>query len=139
MKNFAALFLTVATLLVGTASNTWGQKPQILNAMEMNDSISIGKPTEERSGDVRFTVSAYEVRYHTYRMTAGERITIQLVGDGDTDLDMYVYSAEGILIDSRESFSDVETSYITAYRSGTITIKVVNRGGVYNNYDISVY
>jgi hypothetical protein len=72
-------------------------------------------------------------------MTDGENIRIELTGDGDTDLDMYVYASNGTLIDSRQGSSDIETSYITAYGSGTITIKVVNRGSVYNAYDLSIY
>ena len=136
MKNLVALFLTVVVLVSGSALNAFAQKPTVAGAAA---DISIGKPTEADSSSAYFTVSANAVRYHTYYMTAGERIRIDLAGDGDTDLDMYVYSSNGVLISSREGASDIETSYIDAYRSGTITIKVVNRGGVYNRYDLSVW
>ena len=138
MKNLIALILTAATLFTGSALNAAAQKPQGPNALAAGE-IAIGKPAETDAGSSYFTVGANSVRYHTYRMAAGERIRIELTGDGSTDLDMHVYSSNGTLIDSRTGYSDIETSYITAYRSGTITIKVVNRGNVYNAYDLSVF
>src|SRR5687768_10444572 len=120
MKNLIALFLTAVTLLAGSATITSAQKPQGPNAAG-SDMSSIGKaadaPAAASTGS-RFTVSANAVRYHTYRMAAGGTVRIELSGDGDTDLDMYVYSSEGVLIDKRESFSDSEVSYITANRAG---------------------
>lgn len=139
MKKLVALVITVVVFVTGSALNAFAQKPTIMDVPETSGNISIGKPAEADPASSLFTVNANSVRYHTYRMTAGENIRIDLEGDGDTDLDMYVYASNGNLICSREGASDIETAFITAYGSGTITIKVVNRGSVYNDYDLSVW
>ncbi len=145
MKNLIAIVLVAAALISGTALSSFAQKPQGPNAAAGADNspllgkAAVAPAASTGTTNFRFTVSANAVRYHTYRMAAGETVRIELSGDGDTDLDMYVYSSDGVLIDKRESFSDSEVSYITANRAGTITIKVVNRGGVYNEYDLSVF
>jgi hypothetical protein len=139
MKNLFALILTVVVSVTGLGLNAFSQKPQGPNVAEAAGNVSVSMPAEAESGNAYFTVGAFSTRYHTYRMSAGESIRIDLVGDGSTDLDMYVYASNGSLICSRQGASDIETCYIDAYGSGTITIKVVNRGSVYNLYDVSVW
>ena len=95
--------------------------------------------TSEGTGAAVFAVGAGSACYHPYRVTAGERIQIEVSGDGDTELDMYVYSPDGALIDEQSSYSDMESSYFTSYRSRIITVKIVNCGSVYNRYNLSVW
>jgi hypothetical protein len=65
----------------------------------------------------------------------GEEATaIRIDGDNDTDLDLYVYDCNGNLIVSGESYSDYEEVVVTPFYRQTLTIKVVNRGNVYNRY-----
>jgi hypothetical protein len=60
-------------------------------------------------------------------------VDILVVGDGSTDLDLYVYiGGEREVSDGNSDDEKVCLSSIT--RSGYITIKVVNRGGYANNY-----
>ena len=84
-----------------------------------------------------FTVSANTTRYHNYQLYAGECVRVVLNGDGDTDLDLYVYDSAGRLIESSTGYSDYETLDITAYADTTMTVKVVNRGSYINQYDLS--
>jgi hypothetical protein len=58
----------------------------------------------------------------TARFYAGERITVGVIGDGSTDLDLYVYDVRGNEIAKCTGSSD------------TFTIKVVNRGYDYNEF-----
>lgn len=55
-------------------------------------------------------------------------------GDGDTDLDLYVYDSNGNLIAADTDYTDdCYVNWIPAW-TGKFTIRVVNRGRVYNNY-----
>lgn len=63
---------------------------------------------------------------------------IYLSGDGDTDLDLYVYDSGGNEVGRRVGRSDDESMGINIYRSGWFTVKVVNLGRVYNNYQLWV-
>jgi hypothetical protein len=55
-------------------------------------------------------------------------------GDGDTDLDLYIYDSNGNLITCDTDYTDdCYVRWVPAW-TGRFTIRVVNRGGVYNNY-----
>ena len=61
---------------------------------------------------------------------------VAVSGDGDTDLDLYVYDSNGNLIASDTDYSDdCYVSWVPAW-TGRFIIKVVNRGPVYNRYVI---
>ncbi len=86
--------------------------------------------------------------YYTRRINANARVTwdckrsygtysrVYLSGDGDTDLDVYVYDSYGNLITKDDDYGD--DCYVAWYcnRSQTYTLAIKNRGGVYNNYEI---
>ena len=57
-------------------------------------------------------------------------------GDGDTDLDLYVYDSNGNLIVKDNDYTD--DCYVRWYRkwTGRFIVKIVNRGPVYNRYVI---
>lgn len=59
-------------------------------------------------------------------------VTVQIAGDGSTNLDLYVYYGN-ILIGRSESGGDRESVQVQT-RGGGITIMVVNRGAYANNY-----
>ncbi len=70
----------------------------------------------------------------------GDEVTaIRIQGDGDTDLDLYVYDEAGNLISSGTGYSDCEEVQVQPYYRQTMTIKIVNRGNVYNAYSIRVW
>lgn len=82
------------------------------------------------------TVYARDYTYYTAKFWANELAEVLVSGDGDTDLDLYVYDENGNLITSDTDYTD--DCYVRFYPrwTGTFTIKIVNRGGVYNNYVI---
>lgn len=75
---------------------------------------------------------------HTYEIQVygRELFEIAVSGDGDTDLDLYVYGAGGKLVAKDDDYSD--DCYLKMYPnySGYYIVKVVNRGNVYNRYMI---
>jgi hypothetical protein len=83
-----------------------------------------------------FSVNARGTDRFSIAFTARSLAEVLVSGDGDTDLDLYVYDSNNNLIASSEDYSDdCYVSWVPAW-TGTFIIKVVNRGGVYNRYAI---
>jgi hypothetical protein len=82
----------------------------------------------------QFSVKARSTDQFTIAFTAGRLAEIALSGDGDTDLDLYVYDANNNPIASSEDYSDdCYVSWVPRW-TGNFIIKVVNRGNVFNRY-----
>lgn len=81
-------------------------------------------------------VRAHSTDRYTISFRAGQTAEVGVSGDGDTDLDLYVYDSNGNLIAKDDDYTD--TCYVswTPRWTGNFTIKVVNRGGVANRYVI---
>lgn len=60
-----------------------------------------------------------------------------VVGDHDTDLDLYVYDEFGHLIASDTDYSDTCYAQWTPAWTGRFRIEIVNRGNVYNVYSVA--
>jgi hypothetical protein len=75
-------------------------------------------------------------RTHTYTayVMGGVPAAITINGDGDTDLDLYVYNRFGNLVAVDEDDTDYCVVRWVPASSGMVTIRVVNRGSVYNDY-----
>ena len=68
--------------------------------------------------------------------TGGRYAEVAAVGDGDTDLDLYIYDGNGNLVCSDTDLSDRTYCGWTPRWTGAFTIKIVNRGRVYNRYTL---
>jgi len=79
-------------------------------------------------------VRAHGTDQYRIRFRGGEAAIVTAIGDGDTDLDLYVYDENGNLIDSDTDYTDNCVCTFTPRWTGYFTIRVVNRGGVYNRY-----
>jgi hypothetical protein len=121
MGTFIASLLIAATLLSGSVTFASANTNSAVSEQEI------------------YRISAFDVRNHFYKVRKGERVTIELSGDTFTNLDLYVYDANGYLIDTKLGRSDYEVSYITVFADTTLTVKVVNRGRDFNDYDLSVW
>lgn len=73
---------------------------------------------------------------YTVSFIAGQTAVVTVVGDGDTDLDLYVYDSNGNLIVKDDDYTDNCIVSWTPKWTGKFKIKVVNRGPVYNRYII---
>lgn len=67
----------------------------------------------------------------------GQTARVTVNGDGDTDLDLYIYDENGNLIEKDDDYTDYCVCSWTPSWTGTFTIKIVNRGNVYNAYKLS--
>lgn len=70
----------------------------------------------------------------TINFRGGEVAYVLVSGDGDTDLDLYVYDENGNLIDSDTDRSDDCVASFTPRWTGAFKIRIKNLGSVYNNY-----
>lgn len=66
----------------------------------------------------------------------GELATVAVVGDGDTDLDLYIYDENGNLIDYDSDYTDRCVCSFYPRWTGYFSIKIVNRGAITNCYVI---
>jgi hypothetical protein len=73
--------------------------------------------------------------YH-WTFVGRELEVLGLSGDGDTDLDLYVYDENGYLVAKDDDFSDDCLVRFTPRWTGSFTIRVVNRGPYANKYTI---
>lgn len=102
-----------------------------LNAIPEETRGAVGGPKRAANH-----VYAHGTDYYTIKFWAHELAEILVSGDGDTDLDIYVYDENGNFITSDADYTD--DCYVRFYPAwtGPFRLKIVNRGGVYNNYVI---
>lgn len=93
---------------------------------------AVGGPKENLNERVEARATdIYHVRFY-----GGELAEVLVTGDGDTDLDLFVYDEFGNLIASDTDLTDVCLAQWVPRWTGTFRIEVKNHGGVYNRYHI---
>lgn len=92
---------------------------------------AVGGPKGQRDRVYGKDINSYQVKFW-----ANELAEICVSGDGDTDLDLYVYDANGNPIGSDTDYTDeCVVRWVPAW-TGTFIIEVVNRGALYNDFVI---
>lgn len=81
-------------------------------------------------------IAPFDTKIYTSTFYAGDRVEIGVSGDGNTDLDLYVYDNQGRLVAKDDDRTDECRVHLVIYRTSQWTIKVVNRGRYYNAFDI---
>lgn len=76
-----------------------------------------------------------DIFVETFR--AHEQAVVIVDGDGDTDLDTYVYDENGNLIDSDDDYTDYCILSWTPRWTGAFRIEVKNLGGIANCYTLT--
>lgn len=80
------------------------------------------------------TVNGHSTDTYRINFVANYLAEVVVSGDGDTDLDLYVYDSNGNLIAKDEDYTDgCYVRWCPAW-TGRFIIKIVNRGPVYNRY-----
>ena len=117
---------TDATLCMAASEAKYENTP---HESSMGEEFLVNASTTER-------VKAQFTDRYTHFFYADETVLIGVKGDGDTDLDLYVYDDKGNLIDSDTDPGDECLCIFTPKRAGRYTIKVKNLGRIYNQYRI---
>lgn len=74
---------------------------------------------------------------YTAKFWANELAEVVVIGDGDNDLDLYIYDQNGNLIASDTDYTDQCVCRWVPSWTGSFTIRIVNRGAIYSNYAIA--
>ena len=109
--------------------------PQVLAIAEKT---KISKSREAVDGPVRHSDQVLAGDTDKYRIAfKGEaRAEIAVIGDTDTDLDLYVYDENNILIAKDDDNTDqCYVAWVPKW-TGSYKVLIINRGAVYNNYSI---
>lgn len=85
-------------------------------------------------GEGRVYAKSY-VDYYA-KFWANELAEVIVIGDGDTDLDVYIYDENGNCIVSDTDYTDQCVCRWVPSWTGSFTIRIVNRGAVYNDFAI---
>lgn len=92
---------------------------------------TVGGPTYTTSCVNANTTDVYNVRFR-----AGQQAAVFVSGDGDTDLDLFIYDANGNLVASDTDYGDDCLCIWTPRWTGNFKIKIKNYGRVYNCYTL---
>ena len=99
-------------------------------------SMGISANSENRNGFDSHTdvVKAHDTDTYRIYCHSGEEAEVLVIGDGDTDLDVYVYDENGNLIE--KDIRPGDDCYVnwTPKWSGYFKIKIKNWGNVSNRY-----
>ena len=128
MKQIFTL-LAVATMSMFAIENASAAEAEQINGAEISAVAEAGDTTED-------IIYANSTETYTMYCRAGVESSVLVIGDGDTDLDLYIYDENGNLIDSDTDLTDVCLCEWTPRRSATFTIKIRNWGNVYNRCTI---
>lgn len=106
------------------------------NIKALTDKISVSRGPVDGPKTGYTRVEANSVDSYTVAFRGQEKAEIALVGDGDTDLDLYVYDENNNLVEKDEDGTDRCYVTWTPKWTGRFVIRVRNRGSVYNKYGI---
>ena len=79
-------------------------------------------------------VGRTDVYWETF--AGGKYAEVSVVGDGDTDLDLYIYDENGNLICRDTGYGDWPSCHWWPQWTGQFRIRIENLGRVYNNYTL---
>lgn len=103
--------------------------PTVASATVLNVGREVGSGTAPAIGS----------RWYTTNFVGGYTAGVLISGDGDTDLDLYIYDENGNLVCSSTTSGDDEGCSFTPLWTGSFRIEVRNLGRLYNNFDIIAY
>lgn len=126
----ADTFLKEAKLLAKGDKNLLGRIAAVAK-MEPKERGAIGGPKRGTT-----EVKSYGTDVVNLRFKGGENAVITVTGDGDTDLDLFVYDESGNLVGSDTGGSDDCRVRFFPKWSGVFKIKIKNLGNVYNHYTL---
>jgi hypothetical protein len=118
----------VTLLLLGTAGMGFVRPVQASTMSQANANAA--------SDFGRYRLPANMIHTFTRSLIYGQTVDVTVEGDGTTDLDVYVYDPYGRLVAKDDDDVDFCLVDFGARYTGAYTIKVVNRGSIYNDYDI---
>ncbi len=90
-----------------------------------------GGPAEDRT-----IVEAYSSRTYYIDFDANDWAQVEVIGDGDTDLDLKIYDMRGNLVAQDIGYTDRCFCEWNPRRRGTYRVEVENLGNVWNRFSL---
>jgi len=84
-------------------------------------------------------IPGYSTHEWTLHLPAGEHTRIVVDGDGDSDLDAFLFDENGNLIDLDNDGTDICILDVVPRWTGEFTLRIVNVGSLANLYELRVY
>ena len=130
------------TQLIADAKKYAGKDKVTLGYIKQVEKVIASTPVSTRGavGGPKYTQDrVYGKDYVQYQVKfwANELAEIIVVGDGDNDLDLYVYDQNGNLIASDADYTDQCVCRWVPAWTGTFIVRIVNRGAIYSNFAIA--
>lgn len=122
--------------ILGDAKTFAEGDDQLLALIDQVEADSQAPSRGAVNGPKRGAFTVYGGCYNDFNVSfvKGYLAEVLVSGDGDTDLDLYVYDSNGNLIVADTDYTDdCYVNWVPRW-TGRYTIRVVNRGPVYNNY-----
>ncbi|MEO0480739.1 MAG: hypothetical protein AAF196_14780 [Planctomycetota bacterium] len=139
LTNLAA----AAALLIPTAPEavapqlTMAPKPTQSIEASIDASIQRAVGRVGGPGHVSERVEARGVDFYNITFEGGALAQVLVEGDGDTDLDLYVFDSEGNLVASDTDLTDVCLGSWVPGKTETFRVEIHNLGTVYNAYEMT--
>lgn len=112
----------------------------LVKKVEEEIETSLAGSTRGAVGGPRYSKDrVYGKDYVDYecKFWANEMAEVIVIGDGDTDLDLYIYDYNGNCVASDTDYTDQCVCRWVPAWTGSFTIRVVNRGAIYNAFAIA--
>ena len=125
--------------LFALAEEYAGSNEELLAVIEQSQAMvatmkgRVGGPASTISRVLARDTDIYRVRF-----SGREFAEVCVVGDGDTDLDLFIYDDNGNLICSDTGYTDRAYCSWTPRWTGTFEIEIDNLGSVWNEYRIVI-
>ena len=127
-------------LLVDAKKYAGKDKTVLALAKKVEEEIASSGSTRGAVGGPKYgegRVYGKDYTDYTAKFWANELAEVIVIGDGDNDLDLYVYDSNGNLIASDTDYPDQCVCRWVPSWTGAFTIRIVNRGAIYSNYAIA--
>ena len=127
-------------LLVDAKKYAGKDKTVLALAKKVEEEIASSGSTRGAVGGPKYgegRVYGKDYTDYTAKFWANELAEVIVIGDGDNDLDLYVYDSNGNLIASDTDYTDQCVCRWVPSWTGAFTIRISNRGAIYSNYAIA--
>jgi len=98
----------------------------------------VGMSTTVQAQDAGFHCVPAHATDRIYVWTTPGRHAMAARGDGDTDLDFFVYDPSGVLVHEDRDATDATFGVWSQTQRGAVRIDIVNLGNVSNCYTVTV-
>lgn len=124
--------IAAARAMAGDNTTVAALAAQLQNRLASGPKGAVGGPRSTVDRVLSNTTDIWEIRFR-----GGERGSIRVEGDGDTDLDCYVYNSAGTMVAYDNDMTDYCILDWYQPSTGNVRLEIKNLGDVYNEYILS--